>query len=237
MLGQQPHRVGEEVVEVKRVGTLELDFGLAPHGRDERCGRVACRVLVAVGRQQPVLGQRDLLEHLGAGGLSEVRQRLLDSSALSVGEQPLDDPPDVGLVIDGVGVGAAEHRGVLAQDARADRVKGRGRHAACLLFAEQVRQPQAKLAGGADAEGDGEDLPRARLSGGEQVRDPVREGLGLAGAGSGDEQQRPRPVADRAALFGREIDEQSLRVGGVGRRGVQGGRGTRGRVRHGITSR
>jgi len=42
--------------------------------------------------------------------------------------------------------------------------RGRG-HAARLLLAEQLAQPQSQLAGGADAEGDREDLPRRRRAG------------------------------------------------------------------------
>ena len=187
------------------------------------------RVLVAVGVEQPVLGERDLVEHLAAGGLSVVGERLLDPAALGVGQQPLDDLAHVGLVVDRVCVGAPEHGGVLSEQPRADRVEGGGGDAARLLFAEQVGEPQPELAGGADAEGDGEDLPRLREPGGEQPGDAVGERLGLAGARAGQQQQRPGPVADGLRLLGGEAFEQGVVC--AGRPGAAGV-GTRGRVRH-----
>ena len=109
VLGEQPHRVGEQVVEVPCVGALQLDLGLAPHGGDQRRGGVPRVVLVAVGGQQPVLGERDLGEHLGGGRLPVVGQRLLDLAALLIGQQPFDHAAHVGLVVDGVALGAPEH--------------------------------------------------------------------------------------------------------------------------------
>jgi hypothetical protein len=108
-------------------------------------------------------------------------------------------------------------------------VEGGGGDAAGLVFTEQVRQPQPELAGGADAEGDREDLPWLREPGGEQPRDAVGERLGLAGAGSGHQQQRAGPVADRLRLFGGQALKQ--RVGRAGRPGAQRV-GTRRGVRH-----
>ena len=43
MLGQQPHRVDEQVVEAERVALGELDVGGAPDRRDDRGGRVPAR--------------------------------------------------------------------------------------------------------------------------------------------------------------------------------------------------
>ena len=123
--------------------------------------------------------------------------------------------------------------GVLAQQPRAHGVEGRGEHAARGAFAEQVGEPQPQLAGGAHAEGDGEDLARRRLPGGEQVRDAVGERAGLAGAGPGDDQQRPGAVADGLGLLGRQAGRAARRRR---RRAGAVGRGRVG-VRHGITSR
>ena len=110
---------------------------------------------------------------------------------------------------------------MLAQQARADGVKRRGGDAARALFAEQVGEPQPQLAGGAHAERDGEDLARRRLPGREQVGDAVRERARLAGAGPGDQQQRPGAVADGLSLLGREPGEQGVRA--RGRAGAGGG--------------
>jgi hypothetical protein len=48
------------------------------------------------------------------------------------------------------------------------------------------REPCAQLAGGACREGHGEDLGRRHGARGDAVRDPVGDGAGLAGAGSGE---------------------------------------------------
>jgi hypothetical protein len=83
-----------------------------------------------------VLGRCDLGEHLGARGLPVVGERPLDLAALGVGEQPVDHAAHVRLVVDRVALGAPEHRGVLAQQPRAHRVKGRRGHAAGDALAE-----------------------------------------------------------------------------------------------------
>ena len=119
----------------------------------------------------------------------------------------------VGLVVDRVRVGAAEQRGVLAQQPGADGVEGGGEHAAGGLFAEQVGEPQPQLAGGAHAERDGEDLAGIGGAGGEQVGDAMGQGPRLAGAGSGDDQQRACAVSDGLGLLGREPGEQRVRAG------------------------
>ena len=144
-----------------------------------------------------------------------VGERPLDLSARRVGEQPVDHPAHVGLVIDGVALGAPERAGVLAQQPRAHRVKrGRG-DAARDRLAEQVGQAQPQLAGGAHAEGDREDLPRLRAPARQQVRDAVRERSGLAGAGTGQQEQRAGAVGDGTGLLGGQPREQAV---GPGRR-------------------
>ena len=216
MLGQQPHRVHEQIVEVERVRAPQLDLELTPHGRDERAAWASS--LVGVGGEQSVLGQRDLPQQLRGCRLAAVGQRRLDRAALGVREQPLDHLADVGLVVDRVGVGAAEQLGVFAQHPRADRVKRRGRHAARPFFAEQVSEPQPQLAGRAHAERDREDLPRLRSPAREQMGDPVRDGAGLAGPRAGEQQQRTRTMPDRVALLGRQLAGQLVRRARAGAR-------------------
>ena len=94
--------------------------------------------------------------------MAVVGERLLDLPALLVGEQPFDHAPHVGLVVHGVVLGAAEHAGVLSEHPCADGVKRRRGHAARDLLAEEIGESQPQLAGGADREGDREDLPRLR---------------------------------------------------------------------------
>ena len=146
--------------------------------------------LVALRRDQRVLGAGDLGQHLGAGRLPVVRERPLDLAALGVGQQPVDHAAHVRLVVDRVALGATEHARVLAQQPRAHRVKRRRGHAAGDALAEQVGEPQPQLAGGADAERHREDLPRLRLTAGQQVGGAVRQRAGLARARPGEQQHR-----------------------------------------------
>ncbi len=84
VLGQEPHRVREQVIEVPGVRALQLDLGLTPDGGDQWRGGVPGGLLVELGGEEPVLGERDLGEHLGGGGLPVVGERLLDLPALLV---------------------------------------------------------------------------------------------------------------------------------------------------------
>lgn len=90
----------------------------------------------------------------------------------------------------------------------------RRRHAARDRLAEQVSEPQAQLARGADAERDGQDLPRPRAAGGQQVGGAVGERAGLAGAGASEQQQRAGAVSDGVRLLG---------VSPASRRSIPGG--------------
>ena len=85
------------------------------------------------------------MQHLARGGLPEVRESLLDRGALAFGEQPVDDPADLDLVIHGPVGAPAEQLRVLSEQPCADRVK-RCRSDVCgELFAEQFAQPQSHL--------------------------------------------------------------------------------------------
>ena len=202
VLGQQSHRTDQQIVEAERVRAPQLLLRLAPHLSDQRRGRVARRPLVCRRREQPVLGQRDLREHLARGRLAVIIQGGLDRTALGVRQQPLDDVPHVGLVVDRVVLGATEERGVLAEHPRAYGVERGRRDGGRDLLAEQVRQPQPQLTGGADAERHREDLPRLRQPARQKPGDPVDQRAGLARAGARDDQQRARAMGDRVRLLG-----------------------------------
>ena len=90
--------------------------------------------------------------------------------------------------------------------------------------ADQVADPLAHLRRRLVGEGDREDLAGAGLPGRQQVGDPVGEDAGLAGAGAGEDEQRPAGVLDRLALRRVEAGEQALDpVGtGLGRRADEG---------------
>jgi hypothetical protein len=94
-------------------------------------------------------------------------------------------------------------------------VKRRRRDAACDGLAEQVREPQTELAGGADAESDREDLPRLGAPAREQVRGAVGQRAGLAGARPGEQQQRTGAMGYCLGLLRGQSREQAF---GPGRR-------------------
>ena len=215
LLAQQPHREGEQVIERPRVAALELALTRPPHGGEQRAGRGRVWTVEGLRGQEPVLGLADVALELGCRGPAAAPERLGDLDAPAVCEQPVDDVAQVGLVVDRVALGAAERGGVLAQHARAQRVKRRGGDAARGLLAEQVGEPEPQLAGGAHAEGDGEDLPRRGAAAGQQVGDAVGQRARLAGAGPGHQQQRSAAVAYGGGLLGRQPggDRLGPRVG------------------------
>jgi hypothetical protein len=176
---------------------------------------MVCRALVFVRDQQRVLGAGDLGQHLGARRLAVVGQRPLDLAALGVGEQPVDHPAHVPLVVDRVSLGAPEHARVLAQQPRAHRMERRRHHGTRDGLSQQVGEPQPQLRGGANAECDREDLPRLGAAAREQIRRTVGQRPGLAGARAGQQQQRAGTEGDGLRLFGGQSREQPL---GLGRR-------------------
>jgi hypothetical protein len=145
--------------------------------------------------------------HLAGGRLAAISQRSLNLGAFMVGEDPVDHPSHVPLVVDRVPLGAAEQLCVLAQQPRAHRVE-RGRcDLACPLLAQQVGEPESQFASRADTERDAEDLVGARLLRLEQIRDPVGDGAGLARPWARDQKQRAGAVRDGLSLLGREAHE------------------------------
>ena len=98
-----------------------------------------------------------------------------------------------------------------AQDREAERVEGVDRDAggAC---AEQRVSRVAHLGRRAAREGDGEAVLRRHAAVRHQVRDAVRQRAGLAGAGPGEDQQRPFDDLGGAALLRIERAEHGVVV-------------------------
>ena len=133
----------------------------------------------------------------------------------------------------------ADAVGVLAQQPRADAVEGPGprqhrvRHARPLLAQHRPTMrfdAPGHLRRGAAGEGQQQDAARIGALD-HEVGDAVRQRVGLARAGAGDDQQRAavgavEPVPRRGALLGVEAREEAVDAGG-GRVG-EGKRGERG---------
>jgi hypothetical protein len=102
-----------------------------------------------------------------------------------------------------------------AQDPHAGRVE-RGHPHEPGPGPDERGDPLLHLAGGLVREGDRDDLARVRAAGRQQVRDPMGEHTGLAGAGAGHDQQRPAGVGHRGPLRPVEPGQQRLRITGGG---------------------
>ena len=81
--------------------------------------------------------------------------------------------------------------GVAAQNLGGDGVEGAEPAQALGLGPDDRGDPLAHLARGLVGEGDGQQLPRPRPAGGEDVGQPRGQHPGLAGAGAGQHQHRP----------------------------------------------
>ncbi len=88
-----------------------------------------------------------------------------------------------------------------AQDRQPEAVEGVDGDASSRR-SEQVLEALAQLLGGAPGEGDRQVLLRLRLPRADQVGDAVGQGAGLAGAGAGDDQERPGDHFRRRPLVG-----------------------------------
>ena len=117
----------------------------------------------------------------------------------------------VGGVVDREGRLQAEPGRLAAQDPHARRVERHHPHRLGAR-ADEVGDPLLHLAGRLVGEGDGEDLAGLDVPGGQQVGDPVGEDPGLAGPGTGDDEQRRAVVDDGLALLRVQALEQLLRV-------------------------
>ena len=121
----------------------------------------------------------------------------------------LDDGELVGRIVDDEIARQADRRRLAAQQPRAERVKRRHPHAAA-VGAEQRLDARAHLFRGLVREGDGENFVRLGVAVADEVGDAAGDDAGLAGAGAGEDQQRPFDVQNRFALFGIEVSRNCM---------------------------
>ena len=225
-LRQHLGEIEQEVVVVEHV--------LALFGFDVRGEERAKRVLV---RRDPGKPFSDRLAQVAA----RVDDARIDGEACPLGGKALLRLGEAGLVprpvhqirrilavVDGELLIEAKARRIFAQEPRADRMKraricGRSRRRGFRRKAagEQPLDAPAELGCGAARKGRQHDALRIG-AGKDQRRDPVGQHRRLAGAGAGDDEQRPGagrladPMLDREHLLGVEF--------GCGRRTNQGER-------------
>ena len=191
VLADQPHRVGQQIVEVHGAGPLEpslvlpVDVGQLALEDDPRPRRVRLDV------EALVLGRADRGVHRPG------REAL--GVEVEVADHITGQPHGIGLVVDGERRRVAEQLAVAAQDADAGRVEGGHPH---LLGhrAHQGGHAVLHLVGGLVGERDGQDLERRDAPLADEEGDAVGEHPGLARPRSGDDQQRPLVVRDRLGL-------------------------------------
>ena len=123
--------------------------------------------------------------------------------------------------------------GMAAQDLGRDRVEGSHPRHALDGFADNFADPFLHFARCLVGEGDGEDLPRPRAAGGEDMGEAGGQHTGLAGAGPGEHQHGPVERLDGLALLGIEPFE----IGRGRRRARHVGDGERSHASLRITSR
>jgi hypothetical protein len=135
---QHSHGEREQIVEAHGVGPFELEVTLAPNRRDQRLGGMPGQLGIPVRCEQTVLRERHLGEQLAGLRATAAIERAPHRLAIRVVENVVDHPPHVAGVVDRVVLAPAEHRCVLAQHSRANRVKGRRTHAPGDVLAEQL---------------------------------------------------------------------------------------------------
>ncbi len=207
-LGEQLQHVDgadQQVVEVHRVGAMQLTLVGAIHVGDGLLEVGADQLGVGVRVAQLVLGVGDLRADRGGREPLGVDPKVIDAA--------LDQPPRVGRVVDRELSRVAEPRRLGAQHPRAGGVERHHPHRADAP-ADQQLGTVAHLAGGLVRERDRQDLVRLRRVGPDQVGDPVRQHPGLARARARDDQQRPLSVGHGLALGLVEPLQQDVEVSG-----------------------
>jgi hypothetical protein len=204
-------RADQEVVEVHRVGAVQLALVVLVDVGDRLLEVGAHELAVVLRRAQLVLGVGDLRLHRARGEALDVDVEIVEAA--------LDEPARVGCVVDRELARVAEPVGVGAQHAGARGVERHHPHRAHRAADEQL-DALAHLLRRLVGERDGEDLVRAGEPAADQPRDPVGEHARLARAGARQDQQRPLAVGHRVALGRVEPLEQRLGRGGGTRGGL-----------------
>lgn len=211
----------DDVVEVQRVGVVQP--GLVHR---VRLGELPLEGVLRLGGERLVVDQ--LVLEVGDLGAERLRRELLGVEIQVAADQG-HQPARVGGVVDRERRGEAERLGLAAQDAHAGAVEGGHPHGVGAR-PDQLLDALLHLARGLVGEGDGEDRARVDVAGAEQVGDAVGEHAGLAGAGAGDDEQRPAVVLDGGALLLVEPHEELRGVEHGTRRAVAVVRVVRGRT-------
>ena len=195
---QDGQRLQHQVAEVGGVQHLQprliggVEFSAAPvgEGAPVHLGHVS-------GRQPAVLPVVDI-----AGELARRPALLVDAFRL---DDLLHQADLVVGVEDGEVALQRSHLGVAAQHLGADRMEGAQPLHALDHAADQIADAVLHLARRLVGEGDGEDLPGLGAAGGQQMGDAGGEHARLAGAGAGQNQNRPLGRLHRSALLGVQL--------------------------------
>ena len=189
-------------------------------------------------RQALLVGRVDVGEGLlglvGGPGAERLRVHQLvlepgDAVEQPTGRHPLrveveiagdegDQAQAVGLVVDREGRLQPQPVGLPTQDPHARGVERRDPHRP-RPRTDRGLDPLAHLGGGLVREGDGQDLARTRVAGGQQVGDPPGQDPGLARASTGHDEQRAATVLHGRALRRVEPCHQFDDLGGPVRLG------------------
>ena len=190
---EQIHGLGDEVVEVERVGALQSSLVVAEDLDEEALGGVAHVRLSREG-----LGIREFVLELGNPSL-HARGGQPESVGFVLFHEALDESTGVAGVVDRERLREPELLGLATQDPHARGVERRDPHPAP-AFTDELLDTFAHLTGCLVGERDRENLTRIGLATAQQRRDPVGEHPGLARPRARDDQERRAPVQHRLAL-------------------------------------
>ena len=194
VLAKDREPVQQQVAEIDGVQRLEPLLVLAVERQRQAVdGFGALRLGDAIRDEASILPALDHRHH-------EPGRRLLGVDVARFLEL-LDQPDLVVRIEDGEIRLEADELGVATQHAGGGCMEGPD-PPALDRTAEQARYPLAHLSRRLVGEGDGQHLPRPRLAGGEDVREPGGEHPRLAGPGAGQHQHRPLGRLDRLRLSG-----------------------------------
>ena len=201
LVSEDGRRDEQDVLHVD-AAPLALDVLVGGHQRPDGGGVEIGHLATSLDGRRDVVGRTDAadLGPLDLGG--EVAQQR------GVGAEPeppdgLGDQPELGL--DDLG----ERRAVdLRPEVPGLAQRGGVERAGLDTGRAQLREPAPHLTGSTGGEGDGQDLLRLVDPRGHAVRDAVRDGAGLAGAGSRDDTHRAAQRRGDVALLGIEVLEQ-----------------------------